>query len=102
MRLVVTLDPSAIEFTTKGSGGPFPYLLDHSDILEQARAGYISGLATGEPPSVTVTLSWRAARILGQALRSRAELFDDDDTSLFVGLIADVAYGLTIVLTVDA
>lgn len=97
------LDPSAIEFTEKR--GRFPYLLDHGPIREQARAGYLAGLATGEPASVDVTLSNegnRCARLLRQPIRAPAVLYGDDNELLFSGLIAGLTYGITISITLDA
>ena len=105
MRLILALEPSELEFTEPSAGGALPYLADAGELHEQARAGYITGLGIGETPSLVLTLTNHGRRVAGiirQPLRARADFYDDAGRLRFSGLVASIAYGRTITLTIDA
>lgn len=104
MRLVLALDPSAVEITEPLAGGMFPYLLAVGSLRISARAGYLSGIGVGESPSLTVQIDNsgnRAAAIVGQPLRARADVFDGA-VGVFSGYVSGIVYGRTIELTIEA
>lgn len=105
MKLVLYLDPSAIEIGEELSAAKMPYLSSVGVLRMQARAGYISGLGVGQTPSLTVTLDNCAnavADIIGQPLRKRADVLNDDGTPHWQGVVADISVGRTINLTIGA
>lgn len=105
MRLVLTIGANPVEFAEVGSGGGFPYLLDVGDLHVAVRAGYLSGLGVGESPSLAVTLDNtgnRAAGIIGQPLRARATVYDDDDSVYWSGIVSTIEYGRTVAMNIEA
>jgi hypothetical protein len=70
--LVLRFEPNPIEFTLPEALGPYPYVLEFSNLRLAARAGHLSGLGVGESPSMRVKLTnreGRVARMIGQPLR---------------------------------
>lgn len=106
MRLVLALDPSALEFTEPGSGGAYPLLVDVGTMREGVRVGNSIGIAANESSSVEVTLDnrgKRAATIIDWPLRASAEIYDDNDELYFAGTVAVIAYNVNYVtLEIDA
>lgn len=105
MRLVLALDPSAVEFCGPTAGGPYPYLLMVGELRTAARAGQAIGIASTEAPSVTVTLdncARRAATIIRRPLRVFAEIYDDADELFFEGIVASIEYGRVLTLEIGA
>jgi hypothetical protein len=104
MRLVLTIPPSALEFTQPIDGGPYPLLMTIGTLRQAVRAGTPTGLAATEAESVTVTLdntSNVAAALVGQPLRMAAEIYDGE-TLYFAGTVASIRYGRTVEMTVEA
>lgn len=105
MRLVLHLDPSAIEFGEANAGGPYPYLIEVGELRLSARAGDAVGIASTESSTVTVRLDnrgRRAASIIGRPLRVAADIYDDDGDLFASGTVSDITYGDEIVLEVAA
>lgn len=105
MRLVLALDPSAVEFCEPTAGGPYPYLLTVGELRIAARAGQAIGLAATESSSVPVTLdncARRAATIVGRPLRVNAKIYDDADALFFEGIVAAIEYGRVLTLEIGA
>lgn len=103
MRLVLTIGGTAIEFTEPLSDGAFPYLVAVSGPKIQARAGYISGLGVGEAPSMTASLDNtdnRVANIIADALRCRADHYEDDGSLSFSGVVSGIKHSCTTVLSI--
>jgi hypothetical protein len=103
MRLVLHLDPSAIEFGETNAGGPYPYLIDVGELRLAARAGEAVGIAGTESASVTVRLDnrgRRAATIIGRPLRVAADIYDDDNNLFASGTVSEITYGDEITLEV--
>jgi hypothetical protein len=99
------LQPSSIEFTRPGSSGAHPILLSAGVLRMAARAGKVTGQGANETSSATVVLNnqmRRTAAIIGRPLRAAVNIFGDDDSLLFTGLVAAIEYGRVITLTVDA
>lgn len=105
MKLVLYLDPAQIEIGEALSDSAMPYLISVGVLRMQARAGYISGLGVGESPSLEVTLDNcqnRVADIIGQPLRKRADVLEDDDTPYWQGIVSALSYGRDITITIGA
>jgi len=103
MRFVLTIPPSALEFTQPIDGGPYPLLATVGTLRQAVRAGTPSGIAATESTSLSVTLDNtgnRAAALIGQPLRMGAEVFDGDQ-SYFSGNVAAITYGRTLELTIE-
>ena len=91
LRLVVYLKPSTITFTRPIDGGAYPLLNSVSTLRLAARAGQQSGLGVGESPSINVSLDnvdKRAATLLGNPLRARAELYNSDNSLFWAGFVS--------------
>lgn len=104
MRLVLDLDPSAIEFVEPLSPGANPFLLSVGSLHLAVRAGHLQGIGSSESPSVDVKLDnsgRRAGRIIGRPLRVRATLYDGADV-YFTGIVEDATFGPIIGLTIEA
>lgn len=104
MRLVLQLDPSALEFTEPNAGGAYPYLLTVGSLRMAARAGTPTGITATESSSLSVTLDNRqrkVAAIVGRPLRAAASVYDGDDL-FFEGTISSVEYGDVLTLEIDA
>lgn len=105
MRLVLTLTPSAIEFTQPRSNGRYPLLTNVASMRLSARAGHLTGITVGEASSLIVELDnrkHRAANLIGQPLRARAIVYDDADIEFYAGYVYALTYGKTIGLTISA
>lgn len=106
MRFVLTLEPSAVQFTPPLTGGPHPLLLDVGSVTISCQVGDTQQLGGRESSSVDVTLDNRgnrAATIVGLPLRKAAQIFNDDGSLFFAGYVSGVAYGKTVTtLTVGA
>lgn len=105
MRLVVTVDGTAIEFVQPGADGEYPWLVQTGTLLLAARAGHLSGIGIGESANMTAGLintNREAAGLLGYCLRAAAEYYDDDDELLFSGLVQQIALGGVMTLTIEA
>lgn len=106
MRLVLELDPNALEFTEENSGGPYPYLLTVGSLRMSARAGVQTGITATESTSLTVTMNNRGGRvaaIVGRPLRVAASVYDDANAFLFSGIVSTVEYkGGALTLEIDA
>lgn len=103
MRLVLTIGSTPIEFNEQSSDGPFPYLVGVTGPKIQARAGYISGFGVGEAPSMTASLDntdKRLATIIADALRCRADHYEDDGSLSFSGVVSGIKHGCTTVLSI--
>lgn len=104
MRLVLSLEPSEVEFGTINSGGAYPYLLTVGTLRLAARAGQPFGLASTESTSLTVTLDnrgRRAAAIIGRPLRVAAAVYDGAEL-FFAGVISALEYGRVLTLEIEA
>lgn len=96
MRLVITLEPSQLEITPVASGGAYDWLLGVGPLSLIASVGEAVNNTDRMAGSVEVKISnagRRAARILGQPLRKRAQIYNDDDSLFFGGYVSDVGYG---------
>lgn len=105
MRLRLYLDPAVIEIGEPLSGSAYPYLTTVGALRLQARAGYISALGVNESPSLALVLDNcgnRVADIIGQPLRRRADVLNDDGSPYWQGVVSAVTYGRMIGLTVAA
>lgn len=105
MRLLLDLDPSAIEFVEPLAPGANPFLLSVGDLHLAARAGHLEGIGTSESPSVEITLDnsgRRVVRLVGRPLRVRATIYNADDSVYFAGIVQNSTYGPTIGLTIEA
>jgi hypothetical protein len=102
--LVLRFEPNPIEFTLPEALGPYPYVLEFSNLRLAARAGHLSGLGVGESPSMQVKLTnreGRVARMIGQPLRVLAEVWEDGEL-YFAGLVQSAEYGRQIALNIEA
>lgn len=105
MMLRVVVEGATLEFTEPRAGGPYPWLIGRGELHMQARAGHLEGLGATESPSLPVTLDndgGQAVAALGRPLRALATMFDDDGDEQLSGLIARVAPGRTLELTIEA
>ena len=105
MRLVLWLDPSAVEFCEPNADGPHPYLKSVGELRLAARAGQAIGLGATESSSVTVVLNnhgRRAATIIGRPLRVAADIYDDDEALFFAGTVSSIEYGHDLTIEVGA
>lgn len=105
MRVVLGLEPSAIEFKEGNSGGAYPYLIGVGALREAARTGSAIGIAGAESSSVSVSLDNRAKKLTAIArrpLRVGVEIYDDDDNLFFAGTVSSVEYGDDVTWQVDA
>jgi len=105
MRVVLTLAAGAIEFTPINSDGPWPWLVRPGALRIEARAGSVSGFGSGAAPTGSFELDNtgnQASDLIGSPLRARAEIFDDDDVSAFVGLVSSIRFGKTNEYTLES
>lgn len=105
MRLVLALEPSAVEFTEESSGGAFPYLLTVGALRMAARTGSQFGIGSTENAVVPVTLNnagRRAAAILRRPLRIAADIYDDAGALFFSGLVQSIEYGRVVTMEIEA
>lgn len=110
MRLVLRFDEDAgddavdFEFTERGSGGPYPWLVKVGTLLLAARAGHLEGVGVGEAANVVVELDNRgkqAAAVIGHRLRTSASLYGDDEELLLAGVVQAIEYGQPLKLTIE-
>lgn len=104
MRLVLALNPSAIEFTPQTDAGPHPYLIAVGTLRIAARAGQNSGFGVGESPGLEVLLDnneRQTTRIIGVPLRVGATVYDGD-VPFFAGVISKIRFGRTIALKIES
>lgn len=106
VRLVITLDGVSTEFVSPGHDGPYPWLSRFGGLLLEARAGHLDGgVGTRESARMTFELDnidRQAATLLGRPLRAQAVAYDDDGNELLSGLVQSIAYGTTLVGTIEA
>lgn len=105
MRLVLTIGGGVITFTSLNDDGPYPFLQSVGSIRIAARAGSSSSFGANETPTASAMLSnqnRRVAALIGNPERARAEIFDDDGISAFVGFVSAIIYGLTIQLKLES
>jgi hypothetical protein len=100
MRVDIALEPSTVSITERG--GQFPLLVAVGSLHIAARSG---DPATGqESDSIVVSINnagKRASRILGEPLRKRAWVYDDEGVEFCSGIIAQVGVGNTLDLTIE-
>lgn len=105
MRLVITQDGVGHEFVRHGVDGPYPWLGKVGTLLLAARAGHLDNIGVAESANVTVELTndrRQAATLLGRPVRAAAALYDDAGDMFFAGLIQQVGYGTTMVVSIEA
>lgn len=105
MRLTLQLGATSLEFVEPRMAGAYPWLVSVGTLHLAARAAHLSGLGTTEAASLQVELDnsgRQAATLLGRPLRARADVYDDAGDAFFSGLIASVAYGPTLTLSVES
>ena len=102
MHVDIELAGGTLRFTEPTDlAGAYRYLLDFGSLHMSASVGE-SG--SGETPSLNITLQNddnRVALMLGSPLRARATVYDGAEV-YFVGVVSQVSYGRTIVLTLEA
>lgn len=105
MRAVIWLDGVGVELTPLGRG-EYPWLASISSLLLGAHAGHLDGVAVGMSPSVEVALDndeRQAYALLGQCLRSRADVYyPGDDDLVLSGIVQGIALGRMMKLTIEA
>lgn len=104
MRLVLTIGGSVFSFTPLNDNGPYPFLISAGTVSIAARAGRASTFGSTDAPSSSAKLQnqfSRVAKLIGNPLRARAELYDGDDLA-FVGFVAAISYGAVIELRLQS
>lgn len=105
MRLVIRIDGVDFEFVEGRADGEYPWLGKVGNLLLAARAGHLESVGLPETASITVQLdneNRQAATLLGRPVRAGATLFDDEDETLFSGLIQKIEYGPTLAITIES
>lgn len=111
MELRLYIDPDApltfVDPTVAPADAPDAYrwLLDVGDLVLQARTGQFRGAFSNPSANVAVKLDnceRQAAVLIGQPLRSWAEIRDDDDNLYFAGLVQGITYGTALALDIGA
>lgn len=105
MRFVLTIGGSVLSFSPLNDDGPYPFLQGAGTIRISARAGSSSAFGRNETPSASAVLSnqnGRVAALIGNPRRARAEVFDDDERSAFVGFVSSIKFGLAVELRLES
>jgi hypothetical protein len=104
--LVIALGAAKLTFTSSTDAvGAFPWLLSVGALRMAVNAGYQSGFGVGESPFINVTLDnnkRQLVRLINRPLRQRAEVFNDDGSQFFAGLISNIEYGRIISMEIAA
>jgi hypothetical protein len=98
MTLTIWLEDVPIVFTEPRTGGAYDWLTSVGPLALAARAGHLEGIGIGETPNLELELdntNRQASRVLGQALRARVDVADNNGDPYFSGLVASIAYGAT-------
>jgi len=111
MELRLYIDPDAplvfVAPTVLPADAPdaYPWLTDVGDLVLQARTGTVRGAFSDQSANVTVTLDnsgRQASTLIGQPLRVRAEIEDDDGHLYFAGMVQTIDYGTVVALDIGA
>lgn len=104
MRAVLHLDPDNIEITEPGPEA-FPFLLEVDSVQIGVRAGHLAGGFSGGGGNCRLVFDNtddKFIRIDDYPLRVFVEVFDDNDELYFEGMVQDVVFGASVVVTLEA
>jgi hypothetical protein len=105
MQLVLYLTPSAVTFTQPKDGGPYPWLMEVGSLRLKVRAGFLPSIGSTETPSILVNMDntgKQVSSVIRRPLRRKAEVYADDGSLLFSGVVAGIAYGSVIILSLES